>query len=90
MAGGWHTSSPNGVASKADPTVASALQTIASALESSFVEGPLEGDCIITIDCAGVESDDEFDGKCVLSIDYPTGPIFNQFNGKGVLTIDCS
>ena len=86
MAGGWHTSSPNGVAEKADPTVVSALQTIASALESSFYTGALEGESIVTIDCAGVESDDEFDGQCVLYIEHPTPFSFNQFNGKGILT----
>ena len=93
MAVGWHTSSTNGVASKADPTVVSALptivsalQTIASALESTLYTGALEGESIVTIDCAGVESGDEFDGQCVLYIEYPTPFSFNQFNGKGILT----
>ena len=86
MAGGWHTSSTNGVAEKADPTVVSALQTIASALESTLYTGALEGESIVTIDCAGVESGDEFDGQCVLYIEHPTPFSFNQFNGKGILT----
>jgi len=100
MAVGWHTSSTNGVASKADPTVVSALptivsalptivsalQTIASALESTLYTGALEGESIVTIDCAGVESGDEFDGQCVLYIEHPTPFSFNQFNGKGILT----
>ena len=86
MAGGWHTSSPSGVASKADPAVVSALAALTLALQSTLYTGALEGDSIVTIDCAGVESDDEFDGQCALYIEYPTPFSFNQFEGKGILT----